>query len=224
MKSVRNLGVIIDGNLCFREQIKILKKQIVGNLVNISRISKFVDKPSKLKLVHNLVLSKLDFCNFIYYNLPNVDLRSLQLLINNAVRIVSGVPRFSRNRVTPLSISLHILPLKARIEFKICLLTYKALTYKHPFYIKNLLSYHEHRRELPLRGDFSGKLLEPVFSRYAYSDRCFSSCAPRLYNLLPHEIRNAPSLNSFKVLLKTYLFCKAYDLDTLRVNSEYCAT
>ena len=145
----------------------------------------------------------------------------IQLLINNAVRIVCGMDRFSRERITPKCISLHILPLKARIEYKICLLAYKALKYGQPSYICNLLKPHEQARELPLRGEGNGRLYEPVISRAAYSNRCFSYIAPRLYNALPAELKDSACLERFKRDLKTYLFRKSYDLTNESVNEGY---
>ena len=220
-ESVRNLGVIFDKDLSFCDHMKRTKKQVIGNLINISRISKFLDISCRMKLVHGLVLSKIDYCNFIYYGLPNRDLRSLQLLINNAARIVCGMDRFSRERITPKCISLHILPLKARIEYKICLLAYKAIKYGQPSYLCTLLKPHEQARELPLRGERDGRLHEPVISRAAYSNRCFSYIAPRMYNNLPVELKTLTCLERFKNDLKTHLFRKSYDLHNKLVNEEY---
>lgn len=136
---VRNLGVIFDKNLSMKNHLKNIKSSVVGNIINISRISKYLDKPSMMKLFHGLVLSKIDFCNSIFYDLPDYELRSLQLLINSAVRLVIGLPRFSRDHISPYLIDLHILPIKARIEYKICLLTFNALRYGEPKYLSELL-------------------------------------------------------------------------------------
>ena len=43
-------------------------------------------------------------------------------------------------------------------------------------------------------------------------DRSFTSAAPVLWNSLPSYIREANSVDSFKRLLKTYLFRKAYSV------------
>ena len=40
--------------------------------------------------------------------------------------------------------------------------------------------------------------------------RSFSAAAPKLWNKLPLELRQATSLNSFKSRLKTYLFKKYF--------------
>ena len=60
---LKNLGVVLDENLTLKYQITAIKKKSVGGLINIAKISSFIDKDSKFKLVHCLVLSHLDFCN-----------------------------------------------------------------------------------------------------------------------------------------------------------------
>ena len=121
-EQVRDLGFTLDSNLTLDAQIQKVKSKAIGNLINISRISAYLDKSSRLKLVHGLVFSRIDFCNPLYFGLPNTKLKQLQLMINDATRLVAGLPRFSRERITPITIELHFLPIKARIHFKICLL------------------------------------------------------------------------------------------------------
>ena len=107
---VRSLGFIFDTNIDFGKKIKQVKRKVINDLINLSRISRFVDKSSKKKLVHSLILSKIDFCNSFYYGLPSCDLKALQMISNAAARVVAGISNLSRERVTPICIELHILP------------------------------------------------------------------------------------------------------------------
>ena len=52
--SVWNLGFIFDNQLNLNEKNNNVKKKIIVDLVIVSRIAKFIDKDSKLKLVHGL--------------------------------------------------------------------------------------------------------------------------------------------------------------------------
>ncbi|KAL3048824.1 hypothetical protein OYC64_008328 [Pagothenia borchgrevinki] len=61
-----------------------------------------------------------------------------------------------------------------------------------------------------LRSSDSGLLSIPHSRLRTFGDRAFSVAAPTLWNSLPAEIRNAPSLNIFKSTLKTHLFNKAF--------------
>ena len=218
-EKVRSLGVVLDNKLTLTQQISHTKKKAMFNLINISRISNFIDRNSRLKLVHGLVLSHLDFCNVLYYGLPNKELRQLQVIINMAARVVTGMPRYSRERITPLNISLHFLPIKARIYFKICLLTYKALNHGEPRYLAELLVPENPQRAL--RSSCNTRLQEPIIASTAYSDRCFKYCAPRLYNALSTDLKNAPNVEIFKKKLKTELFTRAYNMENLAVEPEF---
>lgn len=40
-----------------------------------------------------------------------------------------------------------------------------------------------------------------------YGNRAFSVCAPLLWNNLPHEIQESPTLETFKNKLETYVIC-----------------
>ena len=216
---VKDLGVIIDEHLFLKSQVLSAKKKAIYGLINISRISGYINKKQKIQLVHSLVLSQIDYCNSLYYGLPNRELNIFQMIINSSARVITGLPRFSRERVTPICIQLHFLPLKARIFYKICLLTYKALNFGEPKYICELLRPYSTTSRLELRS--AGRLAEPFISRATSVERCFKYSAPRLYNSLPSEVKEQSSVHSFKIRLKTHLFSVAYDLNTLCITEEY---
>ena len=94
--SVRKLGFVFGNQLILEEQINNVTRKVIVNLIYISRIVKFIDKDSKMKLVDGFVFSIIVFCNCLYYSLSNIMLIGLQMLINSAARIVVSFPRFSR--------------------------------------------------------------------------------------------------------------------------------
>ena len=65
-KKVRSLGVIIDQTLTIRDHLRYMKGKLISNLINIARDAKYLDRGSRMHLVHNLILSNTDFCNSIY--------------------------------------------------------------------------------------------------------------------------------------------------------------
>ena len=46
--------------------------------------------------------------------------------------------------------------------------------------------------------------------RTKFEERAFSHAGPAVWNSLPDELREAPTFNSFKRNLKTYLFSTAF--------------
>ena len=115
-------------------------------------------------------------------------------------------------------INLHWLPIKARIEFKICLIVFKALRFGQPKYIADMLSPPVTISHLTLRSDDDPyRLHEPR----AVDERAFVYTAPRLYNGLPATVKQQASVQSFKIHLKTFLFSRAYNSDTNTINEVY---
>ena len=170
---------------------------------------RYLNEKSLQMLVLALVISRLDYANSLLAGAPVTQIHRLQLLQNNAARIVCGVRRF--DSVTQSLISLHWLPVLKRIEFKVCCIVYKALEGSAPSYIRDLIDFHSTGRTL--RSSTSGTLLKVPRTRSNYGDRAFSSIGPRLWNELPDSLRDTPSLVDFRRKLKTLLFTRAYYVD-----------
>ena len=67
-----------------------------------------------------------DYCNALLAGIPQYQVQRFKRVLNAAARLIYHCPRFSH--ITPVLIALHWLPVKYRVEFKIALLVYKALT------------------------------------------------------------------------------------------------
>ena len=128
------------------------------------------------------------------------------MIQNAAARVLTRTRR--RDHITPVLASLHWLPVKSRIEFKILLLTYKALNGQAPSYLKELLVPYYPTRTL--RSQNAGLLVVPRVSKSRMGGRAFKYQAPLLWNHLPVSVREADTLSTFKSRLKTFLFDKAY--------------
>ena len=159
-KSVKDLGVILDCNLSFNDQINKVIRTAGYHLRNISYIRKYLDESTIKMLIHNYVISSLDYCNSIHYGLPNYQLKKLQRIMNRSARLICGISPYER--ITPVLIKLHWLPIKARINFKICLLVFQAIKYGKPRYIREMLRDFRPETTVTLRhSDDQYRLEEP---------------------------------------------------------------
>ncbi|XP_075329020.1 uncharacterized protein LOC142388045 [Odontesthes bonariensis] len=204
--TVRNLGVIFDQNLSFDSHIKQVSRTAFFHLHNIVKIRNILSQSDAEKLIHAFVTSRLDYCNSLLLSCPTYSLKSLQLIQNAAARVLMRTNR--RDHISPALASLHWLPVKFRIEFKILLLTYKALNDRAPSYLKDLIVRYFPNRAL--RSQTAGLLEVPRVSKSRMGGRAFSYQAPLLWNKLPVNVREADTLSTFKTRLKTFLFDKAY--------------
>ena len=202
----RNLGVLFDSTCSLREHVSKLCKSINYNLYSVGKIRKYLDKPTAEKIINSTVTSRLDYCNSLLYGAKDCILSPLQRCQNNAARIVSMRRKF--DHITPVLKELHWLPVKQRIQYKILLLTYKALHGKAPAYLTQLLSNYSPSR--PLRSQEKLLLTVPRCRLEGFGRRCFANAAPTLWNPLPSSVKCASSVDSFKCRLKTHLFCQAY--------------
>ena len=217
--SVKDLGVLLDSDLSLKSQIDQTVKIAGYHLRNISFVRKYLNKKIIKMLVHNHVLSKLDYCNSLYYGLPNYLLNKLQLIMNRAARLITG--QSWRERVTPALIKLHWLPVKARIIYKQCVMVYHALKFGKPLYMSDMLKKFEVDTTVILRHSVEvHRLDEPRYQREA-GRRAFCRSAPRLYNQLPQRIKMEQNVATFKKKLKEFLFTDCYDLENQLVTAAY---
>ena len=208
--SVRNFGFVFDTQLNLDEQINNVKRKVIVSLINISRIAKFIDQESKMKLVHGLVFSKIDFCNSLYYGLPSIILNGLQMLINSAAGIVVGFPRSSTERITPVCIDLHVLPIKARNEKEICLFAHNAIQCKELLFLNEMIQLRE-PSTINSRSNYdTWKLVENRDLGPGFIKRSFKYSALHLYNPLPKTIRQLDNIETFKKKLKTYILSETF--------------
>ncbi len=189
--SVRNLGVIFDDQLTFKEHIAKTARSCRFALHNIRKIRPFLTEHDAQLLVQALVVSRLDYCNALLAGLPSNTIKPLQMIQNAAARLVFNEPK--RTHVTPLFISLHWLPVAARIKFKTLMLAYRTTTGAAPSYFHSLLRIYIPSRSL--RSASERRLVVPSQRGSKSLSRTFSFTIPGWWNNLPTPIRNAGSLS-----------------------------
>ena len=87
---------------------------------------------------------------------------------------------------------------------------YKAIHHQSPDYISSMLQLRTDSRHLRSTS-FAPELVQPRTHHITFADRAFSCYAPRKWNQLPPQIRNANSISIFKRLLKSHFFQLAYE-------------
>ena len=142
----------------------------------------FLTCEAALLAANALVGSRLDYCNSLFRSLSALDLRRLQCVQNSLARIVANATKSSH--ITPISRSLHWLPIMHRSVFKMALLVYKFLHSGHPKYFECFLK-PRHSVYRTRRSQSDGMLLEvPHFASIYKSKKhfglSFAYDAPRI--------------------------------------------
>ena len=185
--------MLLDPSLTLEAQVDSVARGTFLHLQKLYQLQPYLGERSLMTVTHALVTSCIDYCNAFYVGLPLKTVRRLQLVQNRTARLVSG--GVAREHIKPILFKLHWLPVAARAQFKVLVLTYKALNGLGPGYLKNHLLPYELTWEL--RSSQGALLKEPSHKEVrgmVCRQRAFSAAAPRLWNAIPAEIRLALTL------------------------------
>lgn len=203
-KCVKNLGGYMDEVMSMEKQVQTVVRSANFHMRRIAKIRHFLDTDICAKVINATVTSRLDYHNGLLCGIHDKHIKSLQLVQNNAARLLSQSSR--HQHITPTLIQLQWLPIKYRVSFKVLTLIHCALHNNNaPDYIRTLFMVHRPARALRSSQD-EWRLSIPRSHCY-YGDRSIQVYGARLWNSLPPL-----SVQSFKRLLKTELFRSAYEL------------
>ena len=209
---VKDLGIIFDRVLLLRQHVSYTSKMCRFYLRNISRIRKYIPQDISVVLIKSLVMSRLDYSNGLLYELHKCTVSGLQAVQNSAAHIVTQERLRHHDSMSYALMELHWLPVDKRIEYKLLLYTYNALHDLAPGYLCKLVVPYEPQRVL--RSAESNLLTVPPGKPGKYGSRSFVRASANLWNSLRGEratwLKNSPTVESFKINLKTYHFCDRF--------------
>ena len=204
--SVRNLGAYLDSTLSMETQVANTVKSGYYHLCRIAKIRCHLTQSACARAVIATVISRLDYHNGLLSGISERLLRRLQVLQNNAARLVTQTPR--RAHITPVLFDLHWLPVRHRISYKLLLIIHKTLHSSHsPSYLKDLLCNYAPSRTLRSQNCV---LLTEQRTNKTIGERTFQYHAPKLWNSIPQSLRETTQIEKFKRDLKTYLFKQSF--------------
>ena len=203
--TLRNLGSWFDQSLTMDEHVKAVCKTCYFHLHNIAAIRNSLTRNATEKLMHAFITSRLDSCNSLLINVSATSINKLQRVQNTAARIVTR--KTKRDSISSILKDLHWLPIKQRIMFKAMCVTHKCVYGQAPTYLSELIHLYVPTRSL--RSADKLRLSEPSARLKTYGDRSFAVAAPKMWNNLPLSLRECSNFDSFKKVLKTFLFRNA---------------
>ena len=204
--SVRNLGVIIDTGLTMQTHVNSVCRSCFHSIRSIGRIRSMLNYQSTKNIVQASVISELDYCNSLLYGIPQYLSNKLLRVQRTAARLISRVKKY--DSITPTMKALHWLPISYRVQFKLMCLTYRCLTGDAPSYLANEVSVYQSSRTLR---SSSQNLLSVPKTNLQQGSHAFGPAAARLWNDLPHGVKEAKTLTTLKKRLKTHYFISAYE-------------
>jgi len=107
------------------------------HLRNISKLRPMLSMSNAEMLIHAFMISRLDYCNALLGGCSARLVNKLQLVQNAAARVLTRTRKY--DHISPVLSTLHWLPIKHRIDFKILLITYKALSGLAPQHLSDIV-------------------------------------------------------------------------------------
>ncbi len=156
-------------------------------------------------VVNTFLTSRLDYCNALLGGFPASSINKQHIVQNSPARVLTSSRKYYH--IIPILQSLHWLPIKFRISYKILLLAYKALNCLAPAYLTRFLSRYNPTRSL--RSQNSELLVVPRIAKSTKGGRAFSYLAPNSGIAL--QITFWVQTHSlFESRLKTHHFSQAF--------------
>lgn len=198
----KNLGILLDCHLRFSGHVSNIIQKCIFKLKLLYLSKDILDPNIKLTLSNSLVLSHLAYCNIVFWPaLLQKDKDSLQKLQNYCLRFVYNLRKY--DQISQYFLQSGWFNIKERFEIQFARFIYKVIHSKQPVYLfeKLVTGSSIHDRQTRHRDMFC----VPRHST-AFFQRSFTYNATKLYNSLPMNVREAPTLATFGKKLKQYIF------------------
>ena len=197
--SVKNLGIYMDQYMLFDQHINFVIKKTNGVLISLNHIQDSFDKSSRLIVVQSLALSIINYCCRIWGMTTKEQLERVQKVQNFAAKIAYGGAR-KYDHVTPIFKNLEWINMENKINFDICIFIYKALNHLLP----DWLFYFPLVSQVQGRPSRQSNKLAIKRTTTDLGAKAITVRGPRLWNRIPPEIINSPSIQVFKQKLRKY--------------------
>src|SRR6218665_222595 len=209
--SVRDLGVTLDKELTFVRHINLLCRSCYYQLRQLMVVSRSLSSAAASTIVHEFVVSRLDYCSAIYEGLLICRLKCLDRVLRTAARLVGRIPKFGRVSAYMRDV-LHWLHYPQRIVYRVAALVRHCMEGLAPPYLREQCCPTVTERCISLRSSVQAELLVPCSRTVIRQHRAFSVAGLTAWNVLPVALRLTPVAHSalFLAGLKTTLFDRGW--------------
>ena len=193
------LGIRIDSNLKWNEQINNICRKVCTSIAVMRRIKPFVPRNSLITIYNNMVLPHFDYAIIIWCSCGETNLNRLQKLQNMAMRIILSAP--FRTHINDLLQTLGFMSVRDRITYATGCMMYKVKNEMSPSYLNECFKPVSEVHRVNTRGSANGHLYVPKCNTN-YGQSTFHYKGSVLWNIISDDIRKVNSLMQFKKKLK----------------------
>ena len=192
----RYLGIIIDDNLSWKDQVDHIATKIKRNLGAMKRVANDIPEKYMNILYRTLIQPHLRYCNTVWRYCNETSLNRLQTLQNRAARIVTGKAYADADHPVLLS-NLNWLNIRELFKYETLSMMYKAEQNLLPESTVSMFDKLDQNSTHQTRAVTNGNYNIPR-SKTENSKSAIACAGPVTWNGLPTELRKAQSLDSFQ--------------------------
>lgn len=199
-KYIKILGVYIDDQLNWNQQIQNLRKKTTNSIRNLHRVQQLIPLKHRILLYDSLVASHYNYADIVWSGCGKTNEKKLQTTHNFAARSILG--RRKRSSATDALKTLKFLPLKDKRKVHEAVYVHKALQGKLPSEITT--HYTEQLSKHNLRSSTRRTLNLPAHRTQQYQNGPMYRTV-KSWNSTPTELRKEITTNTFKKKFQTHL-------------------
>ena len=202
---VRYLGVDVDCNLTWAKHVQSVCRRIAYKLSILGRLSKFINKILLNTIYMSHIQPIIDYACSIWGNCAQADKELILRLQKRAARIVSGNYDYINCRGMDILNSLNWQTLDDRRSYYLCTLMYKCIHGTAPQWLSNPILMACEAHDVHTRSAESLNVVIPK-PRLEVFRNSFQYAGAKAWNDLPSFIKEAGTLETFKLLYKRQYF------------------
>jgi Reverse transcriptase (RNA-dependent DNA polymerase) len=191
---IKNLGVIMNCNLTWNDQISSIVSCVNGALSRLWCTAYFTPVETRRKLAVALLLPKFQYCDILFTQSSEGNKDRLNKCYNSCARYVYNI-KYTESISGPAK-NITGKTLDQLHEFRICSFLYKLIRQREPGYLYDKLRFGLSQR--------TGVLIPPRHIHTSYGNSFFVE-GVCLWNSLPSEVRSSRSVEAFKESYYSYV-------------------
>ena len=194
---VKLLGLVIDNHLRFTQHISELSVKCSKLTNAIARLSRLLNKDSKLSVLEAFLLSNLNYCSVIYHHCNSCDARKLERIQKRFLRYVTLDFESSYSELLEQcgKPSLYVSRLRSTLECMFKIMNNALPPVDASLFTLNNCSYN-------LRNQ--NTLVRPRVDTVHFGQKSMLAHGPKLWNEIPEHMRNVINLDDFKSLVRQW--------------------
>ena len=205
VKNMKYLGLQMDENLLWNEQVAYLARTIAPKLHCFRKLRNALPSPLLSKIFKSCIQPHLDYCCSVWGFLPDSKLKKIQHIQNSAARIVKNNFDFKNIRGLELVKELGWQNFRERRDFLTSSLMFKCIHGIAPHYLSDQVVMMCDVIPYGTRSTYDMNVHLP-YARTEYFKKSFQYTGGELWNQLTDNIKESPTLRKFKASYREAYF------------------